>query len=206
MKTLNSNKLISIKDLTIKHKRRTLIEKINLDINSGDVIILTGENGSGKTTLINYFAGIKLSKHVSMFSDLKIAFTPQTIFFKDEVGKIIEKYATMLNNYEVIEKVKTSFSLEDLWESQYEKISSGEQQRVKLAISFLRKPNLIIFDEFTRGLDEPTISEFINLVKNLIKKFKIAIIMITHNKQVHKAFKAKHYHISNKKLKELKNV
>ncbi len=206
MKTLNSNTLISIENLKIKFGRKVLIESANLEIKQGEMILLTGKNGTGKTTLINYITGVKHSKNITRKKDLQVSFTPQNAFLKGKVKTMIIKYATMLNSNEIIDKVKKAFSLEKIWNSKYSIISSGEQQRVKMAIAFLRKPELIVLDEFSRGLDESTVDSFIKLVQNLNKKFNIAIIIISHNKKVIKALSERHLTIEDKKLVEVKNV
>ncbi|CAM9105060.1 ATP-binding cassette domain-containing protein [Mycoplasma todarodis] len=206
MKTSNSNTLISIQGLKVNFGRKVLIENVDLEVKSGEMILLTGENGAGKTTLINYITGVKDSKNIKRKEGLQVSFTPQSAFLKGEVCKLIEKFAVMLGTKEIIKKVKNSFSLEKIWKSDYSIISSGEQQRVKMAIAFLRKPDLIILDEFSRGLDESTTGSFINLVKNLNKKFNIAIILISHNKRVIKELSKKHLTIKEKRLVEVKNV
>ena len=206
MKTLNSNTLVSIRGLEVNFGRKTLLKNVNLEIKSGEMILLTGENGAGKTTLINYITGVKNSKDVTRKENLKVSFTPQSAFLKGNVGTLIAKFSIMLGTKEMIKKVKSSFTLEKIWNSDYSVISSGEQQRVKMAIAFLRKPDLIILDEFSRGLDESTIESFIKLVKNLNRKFNIAIILISHNKRVIKELSRKHLTIKEQRLVEVENV
>ena len=201
MRTMNSNHLIKVENLFVKIDRKVLIGSVNLNIHKGDFIILSGENGSGKTTLVEFITKQRYSRKVKYNGKIKFSYTPQITRFRGTVETIVYKYALSFGYLNNFERVISSFSLSNIRSNTFESISSGEKQRVLLAISMLSKPDIIVLDEFARGLDKNATAQFVKLINNLRVKYNdLAFIMISHNKEFAKTFKGIQYVIKNKKL------
>ena len=176
---LNST-LINIENLTIQYDKKTLLKNLSLNINEGDIILLNGTNGSGKTTLLNYIAGIEFSKNIKMRKKINIAFIQQDVYLQKTVKTILTKYFFAYKSIKK-EKIINAFNLSSLMENSFSSLSTGEKKRVIIAIAFMKKPNLIIMDEFEEGLDSEIKKEILLLLKNIKKKNnKIAFLFISH--------------------------
>ena len=179
--------LVKTNGLTIGFKNRTLINDASFEINEGDLILLKGDNGSGKSTLLKYITRQSTSRKISYSKGLKIAFIPQALYFANNVEKIIDDYIYAFNTNVSKQDIVSAFSLQTLLSKDYSKLSTGEKQRVILGISFLDKPDLIILDEFSDGLDVGVKAEVIQLLLNIKKRnSNIAFLIISHDSFVNK--------------------
>lgn len=203
MKTLNS--LISIKNLDVKvTSKKALVKNVDLEIINKDYIAIIGENGVGKSTLVEYLTKQRYSKNVVHKKDLVISYVPQFSMLEEGVTSFLEKYAFMLNAEKNLPYIIEKFSLKKLLDLQMYQVSAGERQRIILAISFLRKPDIIILDEFSTGLDEFARKQFIALIANLKKKYDFALIIVSHIDWIINELADKVYVIENERL-TLKN-
>lgn len=203
MKILNS--LISIKSLDVKvASKKVLVKNVDLEINKRDYIAIIGENGVGKSTLVEYLTKQRYSKNVKHKKDLVISYVPQFSMLEESVASFLEKYAFMLNAEKNLPYIIEKFSLKKLLDLQMHQVSAGERQRIILAISFLRKPDIIILDEFSTGLDEFARKQFISLIANLKEKYDFALVIVSHIDWIINELADKVYVIENERL-TLKN-
>lgn len=190
-----------------------VFKDINLKINSGDVIAITGYNGSGKSTLIKIISGILKQTHGSIKY-----FKNNESINKDEFKKYYGFVAPYLNLYEEFHPVehlklfarirKIDFDKDyyisllkqfNIFEARRKLIrdfSSGMKQRMKFVLALQHKPEILFLDEPTSNLDE----EGIESVNNLVKKFKSVnkIVIMATNEEREKKLCNKYYSLLNK--------
>ena len=192
--------LVKTNGLKIGFKNRNIISDAAFEINKGDFILLKGGNGTGKSTLLKYITRQSFSRKISYSKGLKIAFIPQALYFANNVEKIIDDYIFSFKTKVRKDEIISAFNLKDILRKDYSDLSTGEKQRVILGISFLDKPDLIVLDEFSDGLDVSVKAEIIKLLLNIKKKNpNMAFLFISHDSYSNK--------ISNKANKtfEIKN-
>jgi energy-coupling factor transport system ATP-binding protein len=199
--------LIELKNVSVIFEEKTDVEKIalkdiNLCFSTGESILLIGNTGSGKTTLI-YLLDllIKPSKGFLLYDGkdpflypyeyrkrFGVAFQiPERQFFSETVEEEITYAAKNFGvsfNQEDIEKVLELVGLRKniLKESPF-KLSGGEQRKVAIASILLHKPEFLIFDEPTAGLD----LKGVLAVREILKKFKNSgkgFIVATHEPEL----------------------
>lgn len=180
---------------TIRNKQ--IIKGISFNIKQGEVLGLIGPNGAGKTTTIKLIIGLqKLTK-----GNIKInGYDIQTNFEKaiEKVGTIVENpdlymYLSGYDNLKLvanlyngidknrIEEVIKLVGLENRIKDKVCKYSLGMRQRLGIAQAILHKPNLLILDEPTNGLDPEGIKQIRDLIVKLAKEEKMAVVISSHN-------------------------
>jgi len=190
-----------------KNKDLQVLKNINLRINKGELVSLTGPSGSGKSTLLHIIALLDTPTTGEIFFKNK-NFSKSTEVEKDSIRKkgisIIYQYHNLLSDFTALEnvmipllniglswkeslnKAKKTLSLVNLSKRHDHfpsELSGGEQQRVAVARAIITEPDLILADEPTGSLDRKTANEIFSLFLKLRSK-KRAILYATHNRDL----------------------
>ena len=184
-------KLLEFKNLSVGYKK-PLISKMNLKIESGEVLGIIGENGSGKSTLLNTISG--LIKEISgeiLFNGKKlnrrdrqklcalVMQEPSYQFFMESV----EKELTFgIKNYDEnkLNMYLQDMNLKNIKDNDPLKLSGGEKQRLAILINLLDNKDVFLLDEPSSGLDYKNMLVISDEIKKLQEKGKI-IIIISHD-------------------------
>lgn len=191
--------LIQVKNLNFSYNSVPVIRDINLDIKQGETVVLMGVNGAGKSTLLRCLVGLLRSqsgeilfagkdiRHLSI-ADIcrEVAYLPQDpnmMLFADRVED--ELWITLRNHRIQIppitpQKLLSQLGLLEKAEQYPRDLSTGERQRVALGAVLVTKPQAILLDEPTRGLDYAAKKNLIELLKIWQLEDK-AILLITHD-------------------------
>ena len=185
----------------------TVLKNINLKINKGELVSLTGPSGSGKSTLLHIIALLDQPTTGEVFFRNK-NFSRSSEIEKDAIRRkgisIIYQYHNLLSDFTALENVmmpllniglswnessnraQKTLSLVNLskrFDHFPSELSGGEQQRVAVARAIITEPDLILADEPTGSLDRKTANEIFSLFLKLRSK-KRAIIYATHNRDL----------------------
>ncbi len=173
---------VVIENLSKLFGTRTVLDGINLRLESGDRIALVGQNGSGKTTLIRCILGLHRfngcisvlgqSVHDQRESVLReIGFVPQVApMLRFTVGEYLSFYSRLCGIDEsVIVDVARHLELDlpQLRKQLFRKMSGGMKQKLLIATALARRPALLIMDEPTANLDARARTAFFELLANL---------------------------------------
>ncbi|RDU38705.1 ABC transporter ATP-binding protein [Neobacillus piezotolerans] len=182
--------------LTKKGKRRQLVENINLHIHKGEIYGLLGQNGAGKTTIMKMLTGIlkPTSGVIELFGQ---RLTESSKFMLTRVGSIIEypiffEHLTAMENLKLhceylgyyddkgIKQALDMVQLRGIEDKCVKEFSLGMKQRLGIARAIITKPELIILDEPTNGLDPIGIKDTRDLILMLNKEYGITFILSSH--------------------------
>ena len=206
-----SKEIISLSKISKKFtgtdKDIIVLKNINLKINKGELISLTGPSGSGKSTLLHIIALLDKPTSGDVYFK-KINFSKSDDKTKDLVRKnnisIIYQQNNLLSDFTAlenvmiplinkgytkaksIEKSKKTLSLVNLSKRLNHfpsELSGGEQQRVAVARALITEPDLILADEPTGSLDRKTANEIFSLFLKIKSKNR-AILYATHNREL----------------------
>lgn len=184
----------------------TALNDVSLKIRKGEFVSVTGESGSGKSTLLNVLGSLdKPDSGRIMVGDtdlLTMKDNDLAAYRRKRTGFIFQTYnlIPVLNVVENIvlplnldnAKVDNDF-LEELLELSGLKdkrnrfpheLSGGQQQRVAFVRALIHKPDIIFADEPTGNLDNKTSRDVIAILKNSVKKYNQALVLITHDLSV----------------------
>lgn len=182
-----SNLFIEMQNIFKEYKKKVVLNNINLKIENNDRIGIIGANGSGKTTLVEIIAGIRKSTKGTLlkkdnlvigiqFQDSKY---PVGISILDMISFYLETFNIKYSSEQLEELLKT-YQLFDIRKKQITTLSGGQQQRLNILLALIHKPQLIILDEISTGLDIEVKEDIFNFLnKNIIDK-DIALLLISH--------------------------
>ena len=189
-------KLLECQDLCKSFGKKQILKNVSFELDEGDILAFIGPNGSGKTTTIKLILGLqgidKGSVNINGY-DIKKDFVKAI----EKVGAIVENPDTYMylsgwdnlkltaNMYKNIsdEAIKDIVKLVDLETRIHDKVSKyslGMRQRLGIARALINKPNILILDEPTNGLDPEGIKDLRNLLKKLAKE-GMGILISSHN-------------------------
>lgn len=176
--------LIKINDLNIQYGNKKVLQNFNLLLAEGEIVTIVGPNGSGKTTLFKAIIGTAPIKTgtVELKPNLKIGYVPQQLNIDRSLPLTVDRFLRLTQN-----KFKNTLkivNIEDILNHQISNLSSGQMQRVLLASAILNRPDVLLLDEATRGLDQPGTAAFYRLVETIRKETGCAILMISHDLHV----------------------
>ena len=189
--------ILRCENLNKKFGKKQILTDVSFQIEKGDILGFIGPNGAGKTTTIKLILGLQsITDGVVMINgyDIEREFTKAI----EKVGAIVENpdlymYLSGYENLKLIanlykgidkkriDEVVKLVKLENRIQDKVSKYSLGMRQRLGIAQAILHKPSLLILDEPTNGLDPEGIKEMRELLIDLAKKEKMAILISSHN-------------------------
>ena len=195
-----AEKSIDIKGLTKKYGEHIAVNNLNLTIEKGEIFGLLGPNGAGKSTTILMILGltevdsgsVKVcgidSSRYPLEVKRKVGYLPEDVgFYNDYTGLQNLMYVARLNNIPEEEAKKTALEilaevgLKDVKDSKVASYSRGMRQRLGLADVLIKKPEVIILDEPTLGLDPEGVKKFLQLIVRLSRKKGITVLFSSHH-------------------------
>lgn len=174
----------------------TILLDINLQVRKGDIYGFLGPNGSGKTTTLSLLLGLLKNQKgsIKMFGQ---NFTPKNrVGILQRTGTLIESpslygHLTARENLDVyrriykvteerVQEVLTLVGLRDTGNKPVKRFSLGMRQRLALGLALLPRPELLILDEPTNGLDPQGIVEFREIIRKLNREEGVTILVSSH--------------------------
>ncbi|MBQ7595369.1 MAG: ATP-binding cassette domain-containing protein [Clostridia bacterium] len=179
-----------------------VLKGFDIEIYKNEVFAVLGGNGAGKTTALNVIAGIKKAyrgkieiagkklkdyKNGSLYRH-NIALLPQdpqTVFLKSSVSEDFKEICKVMEYSQaekesMISSVSALLGIEDLLERHPYDLSGGEQQKCALAKLLLLKPQILLLDEPTKGIDSYSKHNLASIIK-MLKNEGLTVIFVTHD-------------------------
>lgn len=176
--------LISARDLWVSYDRNSpdVLKRASLDVCAGRIYAVLGGNGSGKTTLLKCLAGMirPLGGKVKRKKDITTAFLPQNpceLFTEDTAREELMSVTEQYND------IAERFGLIPLLDNHPYDLSGGERQRLALAKLMLKKPDVLLLDEPTKGMDAASKEHFSDMLYQLATE-GMAVVLVTHDTEL----------------------
>lgn len=189
--------ILKCENLSKRFGKKQILKKVSFSMQEGDILGFIGPNGAGKTTTIKLILGLQsiTQGRVTINGyDIEKQFTKAI----EKVGAIVENpdlymYLSGYDNLKLIanlypkittkriDEVVKLVKLENRIKDKVSKYSLGMRQRLGIAQAILHRPDLLILDEPTNGLDPEGIKEMRELLLDLAQKEKMAILISSHN-------------------------
>ena len=202
------------KTFVVEGNNIKVLENINLTIEKGDLVAISGQSGAGKSTLLHIIASLDEASSGNILYDEKpigghtnialsnirlnnFGFVYQfhhlledlTVLENIMIPLQLAGHTTKQNVYNIIDEVGLSSRVNHLpW-----KLSGGEKQRVAIARALINNPDFIFLDEPTGNLDEENASIIQNLLLEISKRNNIALVTATHDNNFIESFNKIYY-------------
>ncbi|CAM1654744.1 ATP-binding cassette domain-containing protein [Bartonella apis] len=177
--------LLSLTKAGIERNGRWLVHDIDLDIYRGEIVTLIGPNGSGKSTTAKMALGIlkPSAGTVTRKAGLRIGYVPQRLVIDPSLPLTVRRFMTLTAKLDAqkLASVLSETGVADLENANVADLSGGELQRVLLARSIARKPDLLVLDEPLQGVDYNGETELYGLIASLRTKLECGILLVSHD-------------------------
>ena len=178
----NMDLVLSVKDLSVSFsKEKNVLKDVSFEVKKGEIISLIGLNGTGKSTLLKSLIGlIKPSKgNIKNFGS-KVFYIPQTNDLNMSFPLSVKEYCDLFAN-KSYKKYLNDLGMKKFLNRKVSNLSGGEFQRVQIAIALSQKPDLLLLDEVTSGVDVIGQDKFYQMIYDIRKKYGISIIHVSHD-------------------------
>jgi putative ABC transport system ATP-binding protein len=206
------NPIIQIENLNHAYGKGNLkkpvLNEITLQVDPGEIVILTGPSGSGKTTLLSLIGALRSMQEGSLKileQELRGASKRQQISVRSQIGFIFQAH-NLLKCLSAWQNVNMSLKLHKHLDAAarrqrsigmleavglgdrvnyYPKsLSGGQKQRVAIARALVSQPKLILADEPTAALDKQSGRDVVEIMQRLAKEQHCAILLVTHDNRI----------------------
>ena len=202
--------MIKTKEVKFNYDNQVFFDFPDINLKSGENLLIIGNSGIGKTTLLHLLAGLlKLnSGSIELFGKelRKLSSYQLDRFRKNNIGIIFQRphfvnSLTVKENLQLaqyiadkkdddrIESILKNLNIFDKSNKITNQLSQGEKQRASIALAIVNSPKLILADEPTSSLDDNNCSNVIKLLKKQATEFGAQLIVITHDSRLKKHFK-----------------
>jgi putative ABC transport system ATP-binding protein len=188
--------------------QKQVLFDINLEINAGEIVIMTGPSGSGKTTLLTLIGGLRSAMSGSLRvlgRELHDASPRQLTQVRRSNGYIFQAHnlhgsLTALQNVKIGLEVHKNLSFSQMQTQSKEileavglgsrlnyypdDLSGGQKQRVAIARALVSHPKIVLADEPTAALDSKSGRDVVNLMQKLAKEQGCTILLVTHDNRI----------------------
>jgi putative ABC transport system ATP-binding protein len=187
------------------HKQ--VLFEIDLEIDRGEIVIMTGPSGSGKTTLLTLMGSLRSAQEGSLKvlgDELLNASKAQMTLIRRNIGYIFQahnllNFLTVYQNVEMaleiqdvtatvadhrIGMILTAVGLEDRMHYYPSDLSGGQKQRVAIARALVSQPKIILADEPTAALDKKSGRDVVEIMERLAKEQGCTILLVTHDNRI----------------------
>lgn len=180
--------LISAKGLTVLHGGAAVLENVDFAIEPGEIVTVVGPNGSGKSTLVRALIGIHPAAGgtVTRRPGLRIGYVPQRLHIDAGLPMTVRRFLSLPSRVADAdaEAALARTGVPSLGGRQMTALSGGQFQRVLLARALLSRPEILILDEPTQGLDQPGTAAFYRLIEEVRAETGAAILLVSHDLHV----------------------
>ncbi|WP_309737807.1 DevA family ABC transporter ATP-binding protein, partial [Chamaesiphon sp. OTE_20_metabat_361] len=187
--------------------RKQVLFDIDLQIDRGEIIIMTGPSGSGKTTLLTLMGSLRSVQEGSLNilgNELFNATKEQMTLARRDIGYIFQAH-NLLNFLTVYQNVEMALEIQDVTATEADNrirqmltavgldhrmdyypsdLSGGQKQRVAIARALVSQPKIILADEPTAALDKKSGRDVVEIMEKLAKEQGCTILLVTHDNRI----------------------
>lgn len=188
MQTASKNKngkyILNVSNLTVAFSNQPIIDNLNFKIKRGITLAIVGPNGAGKTTLFRALLNlVPYSGKIEWIGKVKIGYVPQILSVRDIPISVKEFLSFKNESTQDIKAVLAAVGLdsEEVVDKSLATLSGGQMRRVLIAWAIVDKPDALLFDEPTSGVDLDSEEAIYGMLKSLTAKNEITLLLISHD-------------------------
>jgi ABC-type lipoprotein export system ATPase subunit len=202
--------MISTKDITFSYQKDKLFHFPDVLCFAGETLLVTGNSGTGKTTFLHILAGIlePLTGEIEIDKQniLSLNNSKKDTFRGKNIGIVFQK-ANFISALSIVENLEMAswlatgkkntakakellakLNIADQAQKMPSQLSIGQQQRANIARALITEPKVILADEPTSSLDDKNAKIVVDLLVQLSKEYKAALLIVTHDNRIKTQF------------------
>lgn len=186
------NPILETQKLSVSFDNQEILKDISFSINEGDVLAIIGPNGAGKTVLFRALLGlIPFDGEIKWREDARIGYVPQKLFEKAELPLTVKEFFVLksknlfFKDNQLLETIAHELKAvglkPEILEQRLANLSRGQFQKILIAWAILKRPNVLLFDEPTAGVDVVGEENIYNLLHKLQDERGMTVLIISHD-------------------------
>ncbi|WP_299927729.1 metal ABC transporter ATP-binding protein [uncultured Pelagimonas sp.] len=180
--------LIRAEGLSVKRGATTVLRDVDFSIEAKEIVTIVGPNGSGKSSLMKALIGAVPASagKVTRKAKLRLGYVPQSLSVDPSMPMTVERFLDLPHQATAQDRAEAlaEAGAEDLATRQLTDLSGGQFQRAMLARALLNRPEILLLDEPTTGLDQPGQADFYRKIEELRDQLGCAVLMVSHDLHV----------------------
>ncbi|MFP1745566.1 zinc ABC transporter ATP-binding protein ZnuC [Lonsdalea quercina] len=177
--------LVSLDNISVQFGSRRVLSDISLTLQPGRILTLLGPNGAGKSTLVRVVLGLQdiASGTLTRTPGLRIGYVPQKLHLDATLPLTVSRFMQLspgVKKQDILPALKR-VNAGHLPKQPMQKLSGGETQRVLLARAILTRPQLLVLDEPTQGVDVNGQLALYDLINQLRQEYGCGVLMVSHD-------------------------
>lgn len=180
--------LIACENLDVRFGKAPVLHGVSLRIERGEIVTVVGPNGSGKSTLLRCLIGAQRPTRgrIRKAAGLRLGYVPQKLHIDPTLPITVRRFLDLPARVREpdAQDALAQAGAEGLDGRQMADLSGGQFQRVLLARAILTRPDLLLLDEPTQGLDQPGAAAFYQSLEGIRERLGCAIVMVSHDLHV----------------------
>jgi zinc transport system ATP-binding protein len=180
--------LIEARGLCVRLGAQEVLHDVSLKVDPGEIVTILGPNGSGKSTLLRALLGILRPEHggITRKPGLAVGYVPQKLHIDRTLPLTARRFLSLPQRHgkAETEAMLTRVGVPEVADRPMTGLSGGQFQRVLLARALLTRPELLMLDEPTQGLDQPGEAAFYRLIDEVRRDTGAAVLMVSHDLHV----------------------
>ena len=181
----NQDILLDVQAVSVRSRQREILSNIDLQVSAGEVVTIIGPNGAGKTTLVRTALGLlkPSSGQVKLRTGLRVGYLPQRFQVDPVLPLTVRRFLKLAGAEDDAQMLESlaEVGAENLLHEAIQTLSGGETQRVLLARTLLRNPELLVLDEPAQGVDLHGQVELFSLLEKVRSERGCSVLMISHD-------------------------
>ncbi|MCR3755739.1 MAG: Zn(2(+)) ABC transporter ATP binding subunit [Sodalis sp. Psp] len=177
--------LVILEHISVAFEQKAILHDISFNLRSGKILTLLGPNGAGKSMLVRVVIGLIApdTGTLTRQPEMRIGYVPQKLHLDPTMPLTVERFMRLrpgVTKRDILPSL-THVKAEHLQDQALQRLSGGEMQRVLLARALLSRPQLLVLDEPTQGIDVSGQVALYDLIDQIRHTLGCGVLMVSHD-------------------------